>query len=72
MDKQAFHDALRLIWEVIAKANRYIDQTAPWVEKTDPARMAEVLAVCWKLSASLPFLFSRLCLGLLQSCWISY
>ena len=29
MDKQAFHDALRLIWEVIAKANRYIDQTAP-------------------------------------------
>ena len=46
MDKQAFHEALRLIWEVIAKANRYIDQTAPWaLKKTDPARMAEVLAV---------------------------
>ncbi|MGB0398060.1 MAG: methionine--tRNA ligase, partial [Candidatus Puniceispirillaceae bacterium] len=46
MDKQAFHEALRLIWEVIAKANRYIDQTAPWaLKKTDPVRMAEVLAV---------------------------
>ena len=46
MDKQAFHEALRLIWEVIAKANRYIDHTAPWaLKKTDPARMAEVLAV---------------------------
>ena len=46
MDKQAFHEALRLIWEVIAKANRYIDQAAPWaLKKTDPARMAEVLAI---------------------------
>jgi len=46
MDKQAFHEALRLVWEVIAKANRYIDQAAPWaLKKTDPDRMAEVLAV---------------------------
>jgi methionyl-tRNA synthetase len=46
MDKQAFHEALRLIWEVIAKANRYIDQAAPWaLKKTNPARMAEVLAI---------------------------
>ena len=45
-DHQAFHEALRQIWEVIAAANRYIDQMAPWaLRKTDPQRMAEVLAV---------------------------
>jgi methionyl-tRNA synthetase len=46
MDRQAFHEALRLIWQVIADANRYVDAAAPWaLKKTDPARMAEVLAV---------------------------
>lgn len=46
MDKQAFHEALRVIWQVIADANRYVDNAAPWaLKKTDPARMAEVLAV---------------------------
>ena len=46
MEGQAFHEALRIIWEVIAHANRYIDQMAPWaLRKTDPNRMAEVLAV---------------------------
>jgi len=46
MDNQAFHEALRLIWDVIAAANRYIDQMAPWaLRKTDTQRMADVLAV---------------------------
>ena len=46
MDKQAFHEALRLIWQVVADANRYVDSMAPWgLKKTDPARMGEVLAV---------------------------
>ncbi len=46
MDRQAFHEALRLIWQVIADANRYVDAAAPWeLKKTDPSRMAEVLAV---------------------------
>ena len=45
-DKQAFHDALRQIWQVISDANKYIDAQAPWaLKKTDPARMGEVLAV---------------------------
>ena len=43
---QQFHEALRLIWDVISQSNRYIDSQAPWaLKKTDPARMAEVLAV---------------------------
>jgi methionyl-tRNA synthetase len=46
MDRQAFHEALRMIWQVVSDANRYVDAMAPWgLKKTDPARMAEVLAV---------------------------
>jgi methionyl-tRNA synthetase len=45
-DAQAFHKALDLIWGVIADADRYVDQQAPWaLKKTDPARMATVLYV---------------------------
>ena len=45
-DTQRFHEALKDIWDVVAKANRYTDEMAPWaLRKTDPARMAEVLWV---------------------------
>ena len=45
-DKQAFHEGLRHIWEVISDANKYIDAQAPWaLKKTDPERMTQVLAV---------------------------
>lgn len=45
-DQQAFHEGLRLIWDVIAAANRYIDTQAPWaLKKTDINRMGEVLAI---------------------------
>ncbi len=43
---QAFHKALEAAWEVIAAANRYVDEQAPWtLRKTDPPRMATVLYV---------------------------
>jgi methionyl-tRNA synthetase len=46
IDQQSFHEALRCIWDVIAAANRYVDNQAPWgLKKTDPERMKEVLAV---------------------------
>lgn len=46
IDQQAFHEALRKIWQVISRANRYVDTVAPWaLKKTDPVRMSEVLAV---------------------------
>jgi methionyl-tRNA synthetase len=39
LDVQAFHNALIAIWEVIGKANRYVDAQAPWaLRKTDPER----------------------------------
>jgi len=46
MDRQEIHVALGLIWAVVAEANRYFAAEEPWVKrKTDPARMATVLAV---------------------------
>ena len=45
-DVQAFHQALAEIWDVVGRANRYVDEQAPWaLKKTDPARMATVLYV---------------------------
>lgn len=39
-----FSKVLEQIWEVIAQANRYVDEQAPWaLRKTDPARMNTVL-----------------------------
>jgi methionyl-tRNA synthetase len=45
-DVQAFHRALEITWEIVAAANRYVDEQAPWALRTsDPARMATVLYV---------------------------
>jgi methionyl-tRNA synthetase len=45
-ETQAFHKALDNIWGVIAEADRYVDEQAPWgLKKTDPARMETVLYV---------------------------
>jgi methionyl-tRNA synthetase len=46
MDRQAFHEALEAIWQVVRAANAYVDHQAPWaLRKTDPERMATVLYV---------------------------
>jgi methionyl-tRNA synthetase len=44
MEEQGFHLALEAIWRVVAEANRYVDEQAPWaLRRTDPARMQTVL-----------------------------
>jgi methionyl-tRNA synthetase len=44
VDEQAFHLALEAIWQVVGKANRYVDEQAPWVlRRDDPVRMKTVL-----------------------------
>ncbi len=54
---QAFHKALDHIWGLVAKADRYVDEQAPWaLKKTNPPRMETVL---YALSETLR------CLGIL-------
>jgi methionyl-tRNA synthetase len=44
VSEQAFHTALEAIWRVVAEANRYVDEQAPWVlRRSDPMRMETVL-----------------------------
>ena len=46
LDRQAFHQALELIWVIVRSANAYVDHQAPWkLKKENPARMATVLYV---------------------------
>ncbi|HEV8680071.1 MAG TPA: methionine--tRNA ligase [Stellaceae bacterium] len=43
-EQQAFHLALDAVWRVVAEANRYVDEQAPWaLRRADPARMRTVL-----------------------------
>jgi methionyl-tRNA synthetase len=46
LERFELHVVLSRIWAVLDDANRYVDLQAPWaLRKTDPARMATVLAV---------------------------
>lgn len=46
MDSLQFHAALQEIWEVISKANQYMDAQKPWMLKTEnPQKMYHVLRV---------------------------
>src|SRR3546814_7330628 len=43
-DAHAFHRALEAVFDVVGRANRYVDEQAPWaLRKSDPQRMATVL-----------------------------
>lgn len=45
-DALRLHKGFETIWKVVSSANGYIDAQAPWtLKKTDPERMAVVLAV---------------------------
>ncbi|HEV8586757.1 MAG TPA: methionine--tRNA ligase, partial [Methylomirabilota bacterium] len=53
MDEFAFHRALAAIWEFVAVVNRYVDASAPWELKKDPAKSARLDAVLYTLAESL-------------------
>ena len=49
IDKYQFSDALAEIFRVIGRANKYIDETAPWALGKDPAKKARLAAVMYNL-----------------------
>jgi methionyl-tRNA synthetase len=53
MEEYAFHRALSAIWEFIAVVNRYVDASAPWELKKDPAKQPRLHAVLYTLAESL-------------------
>ena len=53
MDKMQFSTALSEIWTLIARANKYIDETEPWVLAKDDAHRAELDSVMVHLAETL-------------------
>ena len=50
MDKLAFSEALNETWNVIRRANKYIDETAPWVLAKDESNKDELATVLYNLA----------------------
>ncbi len=48
-DKLDFPGGLEIIWELIGRANKYIDETMPWVIAKDPAQSDRLKAVLYHL-----------------------
>ena len=61
MEKYAFQNALMEIFKVISRANKYIDETAPWVLAKDESQKPRLARVMYNLLESL-----RICGVLLQ------
>ncbi|HEY3097491.1 MAG TPA: methionine--tRNA ligase [Methylomirabilota bacterium] len=53
MEDYAFHRALAALWEFIAVVNRYVDASAPWELRKDPAKQPRLNAVLYTLAESL-------------------
>lgn len=49
MEEFAFQNALVEIWRIISRANKYIDETAPWVLAKDEANLPRLATVLYNL-----------------------
>ncbi|MHC5373460.1 methionine--tRNA ligase [Enterococcus sp. LJL120] len=53
MEKMEFNTALAEIWSLISRANKYIDETEPWILAKDEEKRAELDSVMVHLAESL-------------------
>jgi methionyl-tRNA synthetase len=60
MDRFAFHRALREIWTLVDRANRYVDQNAPWELAKDSRKTARLETVLYNLAETLRILSVQL------------
>ena len=49
MEEFAFQNALGEIFKVVSRANKYIDETTPWILARDPAKAPRLAAVLYNL-----------------------
>ena len=56
MEKLAFSESLNEIWNVVRRANKYIDETAPWVLSKDESKTEELATVLYNLAETLRIL----------------
>ncbi|MGK0552818.1 methionine--tRNA ligase [Enterococcus faecalis] len=53
MERMEFNTALAEIWTLVSRANKYIDETAPWILAKDEAKKLELDSVMVHLAESL-------------------
>ena len=53
MDSLHIPEALENIWKVIQRANKYIDETTPWVLAKDPTKKSRLATVMYNLCESI-------------------
>ncbi len=53
MEKMELSRTIKKVWAFIARANKYIDETAPWALAKDPAKKQELANVMYNLLESL-------------------
>ena len=56
MDNLDLSSALTVIWRLVGRANKYVDETAPWDLAKDPAKEARLSTVLYNLTESLRFI----------------
>ncbi len=56
MDKCDISGALAAIWRLVGRANKYVDETAPWALARDPAKKERLATVMYNLAESLRFI----------------
>ncbi len=61
MEQFAFQNALSEVFAVISRANKYIDETAPWILARDESNLPRLACVMYNLLETI-----RICGGLLQ------
>jgi len=55
-DNLSFSDVLDVIWELVRRANKYLDETAPWRLAKDPANKDRVATILYNCVETLRFL----------------
>ena len=53
LDKMLFSDALAEIWTLIRRANKYVDETQPWILAKDEAQKAKLAGALYNLAESI-------------------
>ncbi len=56
MEKMEFSVALTSIWQLVSRANKYIDETQPWVLEKDSAKIEDLASVMAHLTEALRYI----------------
>lgn len=68
MDNYKLSDAMDVIWSLISRANKYIDETMPWVLAKDEAKKERLRGVLYNLTEAIRFISVVLSSFLPETC----